>query len=308
MTISVIIPTYHRPQLLKETIESIWAQTVKPDEILIGDDSKNDETEKLVAEELIPGSLIPIRYFRNSPALGQAKNVDMLISQASGNLISLMHDDDLYCPTAFQVLAPCFKDAKVAVAFGKQFLADEFGRIDQKASEQLNKTFYRTKEAAQVPMEFLDSAILQQFPNNGYLIRAEIAKTVGYAKAGQLFGDACDQGFSILCAMAFPELKVSFLDQHTAIYRQSLQSVGRSNHCNDAGYRAFMFVSQLSASITAKPHVRKWLEEKAPIAIAQAVNLGFRWTAVQIYFSRWHRRRILTLGGMKRGLLLLLPI
>ncbi len=52
MKVSVIIPTYHRPYLLKETIDSVLAQTVRPYEILIGDDSKNDETADLVQKEI----------------------------------------------------------------------------------------------------------------------------------------------------------------------------------------------------------------------------------------------------------------
>ncbi len=92
MTVSVIIPTYHRPKLLKETIESVWAQTMRPDEILIGDDSKNDQTEKLVMAELIPKSPVPIRYFHHQPSLKEVRNVDFQYLHAQGDLILHLHD------------------------------------------------------------------------------------------------------------------------------------------------------------------------------------------------------------------------
>jgi glycosyltransferase involved in cell wall biosynthesis len=50
MTISVVIPTYQRVDFLKECIESVLAQTLLPDEIIIGDDSNDFDTEVMIAE------------------------------------------------------------------------------------------------------------------------------------------------------------------------------------------------------------------------------------------------------------------
>jgi glycosyltransferase involved in cell wall biosynthesis len=307
LSVSVIIPTYQRPLLLREAVESVWAQSVLPDEILIGDDSKDDETEQMVTLKLIPASQTPIRYFRNTPPLGQAKNVDALFQQAKGDLFTLLHDDDLFCPNAFHLLNGSFEDPAIAVAYGKQLLADQSGRINQRRSDGLNEGFYRTHKYAACQLDFFDAAVMQQFPNDGFFIRSQIAKAVGYHKAQELFGDACDFGFSILCAQNFPKMKACFVDEFTAIYRESVVSVGRNNPKNNAAYKSFSYVLGLGPDITSKTHIQKWLESRAPVAIAQAIDLGDKKSAKKWYFSKWHRHAILSPGGFKRGLKLLLP-
>jgi len=46
--VSIIIPTYKRPDLIKRAIRSILNQTYQDFEIVIIDDSPDDETEKVV--------------------------------------------------------------------------------------------------------------------------------------------------------------------------------------------------------------------------------------------------------------------
>ena len=49
-SISVCIPTYHRPKFLQEALYSVFAQTLQPIEIVIGDDSHDNITENLVLD------------------------------------------------------------------------------------------------------------------------------------------------------------------------------------------------------------------------------------------------------------------
>ena len=45
--VSILIPTYNRPHYFKIALESALAQTYSNIEIIVGDDSTNNETEKL---------------------------------------------------------------------------------------------------------------------------------------------------------------------------------------------------------------------------------------------------------------------
>lgn len=49
MKISVIVPTYNRPQALKLCLRSLALQSRKPDEVLIADDGSGNETRQAVA-------------------------------------------------------------------------------------------------------------------------------------------------------------------------------------------------------------------------------------------------------------------
>src|ERR1700761_5759568 len=107
--ISICIPTYQRPDLLAEALESCFAQTYTQFEIVIGDDSQDVDTERLVAgyEIAYPGR---IRYERHIPSLGQNRNVNDLFARARGSRLLLLHDDDRLLPDALRSLAKLWED------------------------------------------------------------------------------------------------------------------------------------------------------------------------------------------------------
>ena len=64
--VSILIPTYNRPHYFKIALESALAQTYSNIEIIIGDDSTNDETETLIHEQYLP-HYKNVTYIRNTP-------------------------------------------------------------------------------------------------------------------------------------------------------------------------------------------------------------------------------------------------
>ena len=63
--VSILIPTYNRPHYFKIALESALAQTYSNIEIIIGDDSTNDETETLIHEQYLP-HYKNVTYIRNT--------------------------------------------------------------------------------------------------------------------------------------------------------------------------------------------------------------------------------------------------
>ena len=56
--VSVLIPTYNRPHYFEEALCSVLEQTYPNIEIIVGDDSTNDETEKVLQKYLCDHSNI----------------------------------------------------------------------------------------------------------------------------------------------------------------------------------------------------------------------------------------------------------
>ncbi len=310
MKISICIPTCNRPELLRECIESCIAQTLPPCEILVGDDSADDAASQVVSE-LVATTSIPIRYTRHDPPVGQAGNAQYLFERSSGEAICLIHDDDLLTERALEILAPTFDDPSVVVAYGKQFLMDHDGNRDEVGTQELNHAYFRRPEFAGVQDNILIAALAQQFPNNGYIVRADIAREVGYIKPAELTGKgpkrgfAADFGFAVSYAMHRPDGRAVFVDDFTAAYRVSKTSVARGHSLPESAFRSFNYVMGLEPEIRKHPMMAEWLRFKAPPAIAQAAALGHTRVAWGWYFSKWHRRRIPTLGGARRFLHLL---
>jgi glycosyltransferase involved in cell wall biosynthesis len=275
-------------------VASCLNQSRLPDEIIIGDDSGSDETDNWV-KEIQKDSAVKIRYYHNRPSLKQAGNVNKLFNNAEGELLILLHDDDLLMPQAIQQLFSCFLEyPEIDAAFGKQYLITDSGSVDEVGSESLNRDYYRTSEYEGLKLSSLESGFLQQFPNDGYLIKSIKAVENGYRESA---GDACDFDFALRLGMK--NLKLYFIDEYTAKYRLSEDAINKKSN-NNAGVFSFKFVETLEVPTDSMSYRNKWLKEKAPVAIADATNNRSYADAIHIYFSKWHIDKILTPGGIKR--------
>lgn len=92
--ISIIIPTYEMNgkglEFLTELIQSIDEQKYVQHEIIISDDSANDEIEVFCK------GLTNIKYFKHHGEKGAAANLNYGISKASGDIIKPMFQDDRF--------------------------------------------------------------------------------------------------------------------------------------------------------------------------------------------------------------------
>ena len=92
---SIGITTYNRPDLLKQTLDSISAQTFSNFEAIVGNDYAE---EPLSAERL--GITDPRIRFENYPEnLGETGNMNALLAGSRGRYFTWQNDDDLYAPT-----------------------------------------------------------------------------------------------------------------------------------------------------------------------------------------------------------------
>jgi glycosyltransferase involved in cell wall biosynthesis len=298
MNISVCIPTHKRPGFVEEAIQSCLAQDLLPYEILIGDDSPDDRTAEVVAE-YADRKDVKVRYFQNQPGLGQAKNVDRLFREADGDYLVLLHDDDRLIEGALGTLASCFEDRpEVVAAFGKQQVIMPGGSVKKGTTSSINEGYYRTAEYAGRQSSTLRSAIVQQFPNDGYMVRADAAKQVGYDHPEA--GDACDFAFGVGLARQ-TNGDFYYVDTYTSQYRRSEESVARGEEEGDMAYRALKLVLEdLPDDVLQDPLVQKWVRSKAPVAVMAAAQHGHPRDGLKWFFSRHHRPRIMTLGGIRR--------
>lgn len=96
--ISICIPTYEMggqgAQMLRRNLDMIKCQTFTDYEIVISDNSKNNEIEDLCKKDGAYSSL-PIKYVRN-PRIGMAQNTNEAIRNASGEIIKILYMDDYF--------------------------------------------------------------------------------------------------------------------------------------------------------------------------------------------------------------------
>jgi len=88
--ISVIIPTFNGERFIAETLRSVLAQSLSPDEVIVVDDGSTDGTARLVA-----GLRLPVRLVGNSRC-GPAGARNRGIEEALGEFIAFVDHDDLW--------------------------------------------------------------------------------------------------------------------------------------------------------------------------------------------------------------------
>jgi glycosyltransferase involved in cell wall biosynthesis len=128
--VSILIPTYNRPHFFELALKSALAQTYPNIEIIICDDSTNDETADRVKPYL---SQYPnIRYRKNETTLGQFANDLQLFDLATGDYINYLMDDDLFHPEKIEKMMAYFlQDEKeeITLVTSHRQIIDEQGEI-----------------------------------------------------------------------------------------------------------------------------------------------------------------------------------
>ncbi len=88
--VSVVIPTYNRASLIREALESVFAQTFRDFEVIVVDDGSTDGTVELLKE--YEGRIAIIR--QENRGAGAARNRGL--AEATGEYIAFIDSDDLW--------------------------------------------------------------------------------------------------------------------------------------------------------------------------------------------------------------------
>jgi glycosyltransferase involved in cell wall biosynthesis len=93
--VSVLIPTYNRPHYLQIALQSALAQTYNNIEIIVCDDSTNDDVKSMMIPYI--QKYPTIKYVKNDTVLF-LKNWHKCFEFASGEYINYLMDDDVFHP------------------------------------------------------------------------------------------------------------------------------------------------------------------------------------------------------------------
>ena len=127
-TVSVIIPTHNRAELLKRAINSVLRQTFEDFELIVVDDASSDNTPEVV-EGIKDGRIQYVRLKKNSGG-PVARNTG--IKRARGRFIALLDDDDEWLPNRLELQIEKFESLEkdVGVVYGGfYYVSQDTGEI-----------------------------------------------------------------------------------------------------------------------------------------------------------------------------------
>jgi glycosyltransferase involved in cell wall biosynthesis len=197
MNVSAIIPAYNRRNYIERAIDSVLAQTVPVDEIIVVDDGSTDGTGDLVAH-----------CYRDKVRLIRQKNAGVSgarrtgIAAARGEWIAFLDSDDEWMPGRnAQLLAASEQvPADVAWIFGDMQVVTDHGDSttlygEHGLSLKSSPEVFEDSLAVQFPFQF---GLLQ-----GSFIRRSVLTELDCFSAGLRSDDDLWAGFQIACRYKF---------------------------------------------------------------------------------------------------------
>lgn len=144
MRISVVMTTYNGQKFIIDQLNSIKNQSRVPDEVIIIDDLSTDNTCDLIKEYITKNKLRNWKLSVNKVNLGWKKNFINAMQLASGDIIFLSDQDDIWMTDKIECMSEIMeKDSNIELLVGnsKNFYSSE-GKRSRKFYSIKNKAFY----------------------------------------------------------------------------------------------------------------------------------------------------------------------
>ena len=97
--VSICVPTYNSARYLRESLDSIVAQTYGNLEVIISDNASSDDSAAIADEY---GATYGFKVVRNGDNIGPFRNWNRMLEQAQGEYVAIYHSDDVYDPTIIE--------------------------------------------------------------------------------------------------------------------------------------------------------------------------------------------------------------
>lgn len=306
--VCICVPTYNAASTIRETLESILAQTYTNLVVHVSDNASTDGTLKVI--ESIADQRISIH--RQKENIGAEGNFTKCIQLATGKYTAIFHADDIYEPdmVAKQV-AFLENNSDIGAVFTEAVTIDEqgvplgvIGRVPGREGSVARFGFQKLMQAMLLHHNFLVCPSV--------MVRTEIYKDVVQAWGSSLFMSASDADTWLRLANKQP---IAILGERLMRYR--ISSAQFSDTIRNRTERTDFFL--VMDHYLAKPEVRSfltkddlrhygWLERHE--RVARALNLFglgraseandllkglFCWDS--IYAAMISRRGLVTLAG-----------
>lgn len=203
-SVSVIIPTYNRKDLVLETINSVLKQTFKDYEIIVVDDGSTDGTQLELSYLVHSGKL---RYvYQENNGLASARNRG--IDESVGRYLAFLDSDDIWLPSKLEKqVAMLEKDPHCAMVYTDSRNFNEYGLspVSRLVSSDKNTM-------AGMIWEYL---VMGNFINpSTVLIRKTVIGQVGYFDTALKMGEDWDFWMRIA-----HKNRIGFIDEALVHYR-----------------------------------------------------------------------------------------
>ncbi len=179
-TLTVVIPTYKRPRLLKRAILSVTKQNYADVKITVFDNNSGDETREVVENLMLKDSRIS--YHCHERNIGAMANFAFGARQVDTKFFAFLSDDDIVMPNCYIDAIDIMKsDAEIMLVANKVVLIDEHYNLVGKPLDYKCGKFSPSKTMSTIPPGTP--------PWTGTTFRSDIIVSIGVPDAEIFIGD-----------------------------------------------------------------------------------------------------------------------
>lgn len=129
MKISVVMTSYNGENFIYEQLQSIYGQTLQPDEVIIFDDCSTDKTVSIVKSFITKHNLENWRLTVNPENKGWMYNFLEALKEAHGDFIFFSDQDDIWYLDKIEVMSRLMEQYPIFCLNGKVTTIDSNGTI-----------------------------------------------------------------------------------------------------------------------------------------------------------------------------------
>lgn len=262
-TVSVCLPVHDDADRLDQSLESVWAQTSPPDEVVIVDDASTDDTAAVLARHARPG----LRVITNATNEGQARATTRAVAAATGDYVKLLHSDDRLLPGCLETMRAAL-DREPSVGFVACRRVIELEDPDDPAAHawaDLHRDIQRGLGDLRAPVVSGPAVVAHCVRRNvkanwiaeptGVMFRRDIAVEVGGMHLWSRAWVDVEWWYRMLC-----RTDVAFLDDELYVYRFSFAGVTRAALRTNTNWLAPLWVCEsiIALGPGALPRAAAW--------------------------------------------------
>jgi glycosyltransferase involved in cell wall biosynthesis len=135
--VTIGLPAYNREALLRQSLDSLLAQTYTNFVLLISDNASTDATPQICKEYAQRDSRV--KYYRNDVNIGNPRNFNRVFELTTTPYLKWSTTDDLWEPTFLErALEVMERDPSIALCYPKTFIIDAHGQNPQPYEDGLH--------------------------------------------------------------------------------------------------------------------------------------------------------------------------
>lgn len=276
--VSIVIPTFNRPDYLKEAVASALAQTYPKIEVLIGDNGAPGVNR--VWDSALSGDP-RVKYRRNPRNLGMPANFNALADAAHGEFLVAMGDDDRLLPEFVSRLLEAMKP-ETQLAFSNHYLIDNLGRRLEKESREQTRRYNRDTLRGGLLDNAQVAAWQQSVPLSATLMRTANMRRLRFRE------DLNTPDTEFFIRLAQEGAQFVFVSAYLVEYRVHVATATSSGLCSE---RLVEYLLPIEVAPEAECYKRKLLGPLLMNAVGRCLQRGERDRARKFVHSNYYPRQ-----------------